>query len=595
MYKSIFMYSLLAFGYFVFSTIPVTEVSAQGIAVTSGNNQETTQGQNFPNAVTFTATDASDNPVGSLSLSCTAAGCKISTTKTGTYTAILTTEATDSAGELTLYVKANAASFYDFGSVLVIGTIGGASRNVRFTGTITDVLYFSSASDQTKITSTTRSVAEGTAANTNIGAPVSATHWANVDIDTTNDVTLTYSLEGDDAASFDIDTGTGQLKTKAALDYEMKTTYSVKVKVEEKSTSDGLRSDDTIDVTIDVTDVDESLLPPDPEDPPGQQSPQDPEDSPGQQSPQDQLVNPQSAGNTQTPGETEPATEQTPPKRKIRYECPVGWTRDSVFRKTKKALIYKLKVNVDRTNRRSIYELESLAIYVHPDENLETLEGWTLQIGTRYNNFGKEFKLTAENSVIDEHDFAYIENPEETPIPMRTLDFISQSLPNFDYRLYDAQGTRVDFGISCYKEGGLTFRLWNTKDPRVIRVLPFEISEEALSVRLKALDWNTPFFRTEWTAAIMPDLPEAPRGTFAGEKEYRRHMGGSEKIVGRDALKIRPEAYGRLNFFHQMDACPVFFPKASRRHCISSGISAEKVKFSPVAGCSKPSKRACNA
>ena len=94
--------------------------------------------------------------------------------------------------------------------------------------------------------STTRSVAENTGANVNIGSPVSAT---DADRDT-----LIYSLEGTDAASFNIDGTTGQLKTKAALDYETEDTYSVRVKV-----SDGRGGTDTIDVTINVTDVDETL------------------------------------------------------------------------------------------------------------------------------------------------------------------------------------------------------------------------------------------------------------------------------------------------------------------------------------------------
>ena len=192
------------------------------------------------------------------------------------------------------------------------------------------------------------------------------------------------------------------------------------------------------------------------------------------------------------------------------FECPIGWTRGSVFGKTKKALIYELKVDIDRTNRVSIYQLKSLAIYVHPDEGLETLDGWTLKVGTLYNNFGQEFKLTAENSVIDKQDFAHIQNPQGMPIPLGTLGFIGQSLPSFDYRLYDAQGIRVDFGISCYKEGGLTWRLWNTKDPRVIRVLPLVENEEGLKGMMRNLNWDSLFFRTQWTAAIMPDLPDAP-------------------------------------------------------------------------------------
>ena len=63
---------------------------------------------------------------------------------------------------------------------------------------------------------------------------------------------LTYTLRVTDLASFDIDTSTGQLKTKAALDFEGGTTsYSVTVTA---SDTDAATDDATIDVTITVTD-----------------------------------------------------------------------------------------------------------------------------------------------------------------------------------------------------------------------------------------------------------------------------------------------------------------------------------------------------
>ena len=93
----------------------------------------------------------------------------------------------------------------------------------------------------------TRSVAENTAAGENIGTPVAA-------VDQEND-TLTYTLSGDDASSFSIDSETGQLKTKAALDYEKKTSYSVTITVSDSSLTD------TINVTINVTDVDDNHAP----------------------------------------------------------------------------------------------------------------------------------------------------------------------------------------------------------------------------------------------------------------------------------------------------------------------------------------------
>ena len=50
---------------------------------------------------------------------------------------------------------------------------------------------------------------------------------------------MTYSLGGTDAASFAIDTVTGQVKTKADLDYETKNSYSVEVQVSDGKDADG--------------------------------------------------------------------------------------------------------------------------------------------------------------------------------------------------------------------------------------------------------------------------------------------------------------------------------------------------------------------
>ena len=91
---------------------------------------------------------------------------------------------------------------------------------------------------------TTRSVAENTATGQNVGSAVTAT-----DADAGD--TLTYSLEGTDAASFGIVSTSGQIQTKAALNHEAKSSYSVTVKA-----SDGTGSA-TIAVTISVTDVTE--------------------------------------------------------------------------------------------------------------------------------------------------------------------------------------------------------------------------------------------------------------------------------------------------------------------------------------------------
>ena len=66
-----------------------------------------------------------------------------------------------------------------------------------------------------------------------------------------DDDTLTYSLEGTDAGSFDIDSGTGEIKTRSGVtyNYETKFTYEMTAKAE-----DGNGGSDTIDVRIALLD-----------------------------------------------------------------------------------------------------------------------------------------------------------------------------------------------------------------------------------------------------------------------------------------------------------------------------------------------------
>ncbi len=71
--------------------------------------------------------------------------------------------------------------------------------------------------------SSSSSSGSGDAESGGAGEPVSA---ADPDGDT-----LTYSLSGGDAGSFEIDASTGQLWSKAPLDYEAKSTYTVVVSV----------------------------------------------------------------------------------------------------------------------------------------------------------------------------------------------------------------------------------------------------------------------------------------------------------------------------------------------------------------------------
>ncbi len=100
----------------------------------------------------------------------------------------------------------------------------------------------------------TRRVAEGTPSAADIGPPVAA-----VDPDPGDG--LTYTLGGDDAGLFDIAPGTGQLLTKAVLDYESRSTYSVTVAVHDGKDLSGQPStaiDDSIGVSITLTNEDDA-------------------------------------------------------------------------------------------------------------------------------------------------------------------------------------------------------------------------------------------------------------------------------------------------------------------------------------------------
>ena len=109
-----------------------------------------------------------------------------------------------------------------------------------------------------ELTSTSRMVPENSSARTPVGAPVAATDEAENRPDT-----LTYTLDNTGAASFDIDSGTGQIRVKAGvnLDHETLDSYTVTVTVTDPShiPNDNQNDfSDTINVTITVTDVDET-------------------------------------------------------------------------------------------------------------------------------------------------------------------------------------------------------------------------------------------------------------------------------------------------------------------------------------------------
>ena len=125
-------------------------------------------------------------------------------------------------------------------TVVVVASDGIAEAMITVTVTISVV---TNNPPTFSTTTSSRSVPENTPAGQNVGVVVSAT-----DLDSGD--TLTYTLGGADASSFDIVSTTGQIRTKSALDEETKSRYTVTVTATDLSNASA-----AITVTIIITDV----------------------------------------------------------------------------------------------------------------------------------------------------------------------------------------------------------------------------------------------------------------------------------------------------------------------------------------------------
>ena len=207
-------------------TINVTDVNerpvfAEGTTTTRSIAENTSVNQNISTAVS--ATDEDD-------------GDTLAYTLSGTNAASFNIDSTN--GQLKTKVALNHETKSTY-SVRITVSDGTVSATISVTINVTDV-------NEKPVFATntiTYSIVEHTPAGRNIGAPVSAT-------DEDSDDTLTYTLGGTNATSFDLVSTTGQLKTKAALNYDIKNTYSVTITATDEG---GLR--DAISVTINIINV----------------------------------------------------------------------------------------------------------------------------------------------------------------------------------------------------------------------------------------------------------------------------------------------------------------------------------------------------
>ena len=204
------------------------------VTVASGNGKTFVDDRTITLTFAGTAEKGTDYTVGPMDADDTAPG----------YQVVLLAE-TASVAAVTVTAVDNDA--IDSGrTVEVSGSLDGAVFATA-TVTIADDERGNVAPEFTEAPDMERRVVETAPAGTDVGAPVAAT-------DGDGD-TLTYGLEGADAASFAIDAASGQLRTKAGVDYDFeaaKNRYSVTV-----TAADDYGGTASIDVTVRVTDADE--------------------------------------------------------------------------------------------------------------------------------------------------------------------------------------------------------------------------------------------------------------------------------------------------------------------------------------------------
>ena len=232
-------------------TVSLTDVDeSQGTSPQQQQSEQVNQAPNFDANIVTTLEVAENSPAG------TNVGAAIAATNpdegdTLAYSLSGTDAASFEIGSTTGQITTKTGVTYDYEDksayslAVDVSDGNGGQVSTPVTVNLTDV---NETPSFTEGATATREVAENSAAGTNVGAAITAT-----DPDRGN--TLTYSLSGTDAASFEIGSSTGQITTKTGVtyDYETKTSYSLTVEV-----SDGNGGTASIAVTVDLADVKET-------------------------------------------------------------------------------------------------------------------------------------------------------------------------------------------------------------------------------------------------------------------------------------------------------------------------------------------------
>ena len=240
-------------------TVSVSDGTLSGTITLTINIINVNEVPTFP-ATTATTLEIAENTAANTNIGDPVTATDPDSGDTLTYSLDATGDTTFDIDSSTGQLKTSAALDFETKNSYTVTVTATDSSSLTATIEVTiNITNVNEAPTFPATTDTTLEIAENTAAGTDIGAAVSATDpdvaGTNTDVnpdDATVDA-LTYTLGGTDAASFDIVITSGQLQTKAALDYETKNSYEVTVTVSDSGTDTA-----SVTVTISVTDVDET-------------------------------------------------------------------------------------------------------------------------------------------------------------------------------------------------------------------------------------------------------------------------------------------------------------------------------------------------
>ena len=193
-----------------------------------------------------------------------------------------------------------------------------------------------------------------------------------------------------------------------------------------------------------------------------------------------------------TGGQQGGTTPTSTTKKQSATGCGVGWVRTLRSGDGSPRIIISA-VELELLKGRLNFRVIAIEITKHSDVEYENLDGWKLETGVIYNHRDSH---TLDNTQFEGNTLRIVSDVGKPfRVGVATTSY-GQDVPGFDYRLYDDNGQKIDFGISCYAD--VVRSQWLRIDPKVYRRMPTDS------------DWlNADDVRSEWYINN-PNAPASP-------------------------------------------------------------------------------------